>query len=158
MKRGIVRAAALMILAACATNTPVPKPAPSTVLFMCPYGGAKSVIAANFFNRIAAAESLPYVAVAAAAEEPYEAVPPKVAELLAGEGFDVTSFKPRRVEPSELQTAAKVVSIDCDLAKLGANRVAIEEWNDVPKVSVDLPGSAEAIRAHVRTLVDQLKR
>jgi len=128
-----------------------------TVLFMCPYGGAKSVIAASYFNRIAAEQSLPFVAVAAAAETPYDAVPPNVAAFLEGEGFHVAGLKPRRVEASDLRGASRVVSIDCDLTKLDAQGAAVERWDDVPKVSVDLPGSAAAIRKHIATLVDQLK-
>jgi hypothetical protein len=69
----------------------------STVLFMCPYGGAKSVIAASYFNRAAETHDLPFVAVAVAAETPYDAVPQPVAEFLQHEGFDVASFKPREV-------------------------------------------------------------
>ena len=126
------------------------------VLFMCPYGGAKSVIAAEYFNHIAAARELAFTAVAAAAEEPYAAVPPKVADFLAAEGFDVRKFKPRRVEASDLRGAARVISIDCDLAKLDAQGATIERWDDVPKVSEDLPGSAAAIRKHVEQLVDEL--
>lgn len=133
-----------LLLAGCATT-----PRKSTVLFFCPYGGAKSVIAASYFNRIAEERALPYVAVAAAAEEPYDAVPPPVADFLARDGFDVRAFKPRRAEPAEVSAAAKVVAIDCNVE--GAER-----WDDVPKVSVDLPGSVAAIRRHVEALVGEL--
>jgi protein-tyrosine-phosphatase len=128
-----------------------------TVLFMCPYGGAKSVIAASYFNRLAEAEGLPYVATAAAAETPYEAVPQPVAEYLGKDGFAVASFKPRQVTAADLESAVKVVSIDCDVAKLDARGAAVEQWNDVPKVSADLPGSAAAIRRHVEQLAAELK-
>jgi arsenate reductase (thioredoxin) len=130
---------------------------PATVLFMCPYGGAKSVIAASYFNRIAEQEGLPYLATAVAAETPYDAVPKPVADLLEQDGFAVTSFHPRQVAASDLESATKIVSIDCDLTKLDTHGAAIETWNDVPKVSVDLPGSAAAIRKHVEVLVKQLR-
>jgi len=131
--------------------------AKSTVLFMCPYGGAKSVIAASYFNRLALDQALPFKALAAAAEEPYDAVPPNVADLLAREGLGVGSFKPRRVEPADLRAASKVISIDCDLSDLDMQGARVERWDHVPKVSVDLPGSAAAIRTHVELLVGQLK-
>ena len=129
----------------------------SVVLFMCPYGGAKSVIAAEYFNRAAEASGLPFVAAAVAAETPYDAVPKPVAEFLKNEGFDVASFQPRQVAPSDLASAARVVSIDCDLTKLDAGNATIERWDDVPKVSADLPGSAAAIRRHVEQLVAELR-
>jgi hypothetical protein len=102
-------------------------------------------------------EKLPFVAVAAAGEEPYEAVPAKVADYLAEDGIDVRAFKPRRVEAAQLESAVKVVSIDCDLAKLDTRGVKIDEWTDVPKVSDDLPGSASAIRRHVEALLQHLR-
>ena len=120
-----------------------------TIVFMCPHGGAKSVIAASYFNQLAAAESLSCEAVAVAGEDPYDAVPENVREFLAREGFDVASFKPRCFTSSDLESAIKVISIDCEIGD--------ERWDDVPKVSEDLPGSAAAIRKHVQALVDELK-
>lgn len=140
--------AAMLLLASCTSaKAPMQK-----VLFVCPYGGAKSVIAASYFNRAAERAGLPYVADAVAAETPYEAVPPPVADMLRSEGFDVASFKPRNAAPPELDGAAKVIAIDCDV-----NARGVERWDDVPKVSVDLPASAAAIRRHVEALVAQLK-
>jgi protein-tyrosine-phosphatase len=120
------------------------------ILFLCSYGGAKSVMAASYFNRIAAERNLHFVGVAAAAEEPYDAVPRPVADYLQQEGFDVRAFKPHRVTAEELESAAMVIAIDCDLA-------AGERWDDVPKVSDDLEGSAAAIRMHVAALAEDLR-
>ena len=113
-----------------------------TILFLCPHGGAKSVIAAAYFDSTA---WLPFVAVAAAAEEPYEEVPARVAELLG-----LRDFKPRRVEPADFERAARVIAIDCDVE-------AAERWDDVPKVSEDFDGSVAAIRRHVDALVAELR-
>jgi protein-tyrosine-phosphatase len=127
------------------------------ILFLCPYGGAKSVIAASYFNQLAQQRALPYVAVAAAAEEPYAAVPTPVVGLLQRDGFDVTQFKPRRVETRDIRSAAKIVSIDCNLEALDLANARVERWDDVPKVSEDLEGSAAAIRRHVQALVEELR-
>jgi protein-tyrosine-phosphatase len=126
------------------------------VLFLCPYGGAKSVIAASYFNRLAEEERLPYRAMAAAAETPYEDVPAKVADFLEDDGFSVRSFKPRKVSESDLATSARVVSIGCDLTNVATVAGRVERWDDVPKVSDDLPSSAAAIRMHVARLVREL--
>jgi len=127
-------------------------PTKRTVLFLCPYGGAKSVMAASYFNRVAKEQSLPYVAVAAAAEEPYDAVPAPVAALLEREGFDVHAFKPRHFAAADVTSAARVIAIDCH-----PPGVAVEQWDDVPKVSEDLEGSAAAIRRHVEALAKELR-
>jgi arsenate reductase (thioredoxin) len=120
------------------------------ILFLCQHGGAKSVIAASHFNRVAAERGLPFVATAAAAEDPYDAVPAPVAGYLHDEGFDVRELKPHRVAAGEIETAARIVTIGCDLA--GAH----ERWDDVPAASEDLEGSVAAIRRHVEVLAEDL--
>lgn len=122
------------------------------VLFLCQHGGAKSVIAASHFNRLAAERGLPFEATAAAAEDPYDAVPAPVADQLERDGFDVRSFRPQHVAPEDLETAARIVTIGCDVP--GA--VASERWDDVPAASEDLEGSVAAIRRHVEALAEEL--
>lgn len=117
----------------------------SIILFVCPHGGAKSVIAATLAN----AAGLRGVAVAG--EDPYDAVPEPVVKRLAQEGFDVGGFKPRRLEPAEIEDAARVISIGCDIS--GAN---VERWEDVPMFSEDPEGSFAAIKRHVDALVKEL--
>ena len=129
----------------------------STVLFLCQHGGAKSVAAASYFNRLAKQAGLDYVAVAAAAEDPYPAVPSPVADLLERDGFDVRAFQPRQVEEGDVRDAARVVSIGCDLASGGLSGAEVEQWNDVPQASEDLEGSAAAIRRHVEALTEELR-
>ena len=62
------------------------------ILFTCAHGGAKSVIAASYFNRLANGDE----AAAAASEEPYDAVPEPVADYLQRVGFDVRGYVPDR--------------------------------------------------------------
>lgn len=119
-----------------------------TILFLCQHGGAKSVIAASYFNEA----GLPVRAISAAAEEPYDAVPEPVVERLASDGIDVRGFRPRRVEQPDLDAAVRVVSIDCQLPG-----VMTERWDDVPPASEDLEGSVAAIRRHVDALVAELR-
>lgn len=122
------------------------------VVFLCRHGGAKSVIAAAYFNRLAAEQGLPYVAAAAAAEDPYDAVPDAVAGFLQGDGFDVHAFIPRPAEQREISSAARVIAIGCEIT-----RAQVERWDDVPQASEDLQGSAAAIRRHVDELLEELR-
>lgn len=121
-----------------------------SVLFVCPYGGAKSVIAASYFNQMAAARGVALNAVALAGQTPYDAVPALVAQALLAEGIDVRSFRPRKAEQADFDSALRVVTIDCQVP------VRSDDWNDVPKVSEDLKGSMAAIRSHVVKLVGEL--
>ena len=108
------------------------------ILFLCAHGGAKSVIAASYYNRLANGDE----ATSAASEEPYDAVPEPVADFLEREGFDVRGFVPHRVTDEERQRATRVVDI--------------EQLAGVPKASEDLEGSVAAIRRHVEELVKEL--
>ena len=120
------------------------------ILFVCQHGGAKSVIAVSHFNRLAAERGLPFVATAAAAEDPYDAVPAPVADHLQRDGFDVRAFKPHHVAPAEIATASRTITIGCDVP--GAD----ERWDDVPAASEDLDGSVAAIRRHLEELAEDL--
>lgn len=122
------------------------------VLFLCTHGGAKSVMAASYFNRLAEEHALPYTAIAASAEDPYDRVPDPVAGLMERDGFDVRAFTPRPVEEGDVSDANRIITIGCELP--GANA---ERWDDVPQASEDLEGSAAAIRRHVETLVAELR-
>ena len=124
------------------------------ILFLCAHGGAKSVMAASYFNRLAAERDLPFVAIAAAAEEPYDAVPAPVADLLDDEGFDVRPFKPHQAAPEEVGKAAKIVTMGCNVPAAEAGRTV--RWDDVPQPSADLEGAAAAIREHVQALAEEL--
>ena len=146
----------LGVLVVAATGIAGRSEPPNTVLFLCPYGGAKSVIAASSFNRLASERGLPLTGVAAATEEPYESVPPSVAAVLAQEGIDVSKFRPRRVTKEDLSRALRVVAIDCDLSKTDTGSLLIERWDGVPKVSENLPGATRAIRRHVEKLVREM--
>ena len=115
------------------------------ILFLCPHGGAKSVIAATYLNQA----GLPFTGVAAAAEDPYDAVPAPVVELL---GAEAAELKPRSVEPADLERAARVIVIGCNV-----DGVNVERWDDVPNVSDDFDGSVAAIRRHVDALVAELR-
>ncbi|HJQ36954.1 MAG TPA: hypothetical protein VKB93_07435 [Thermoanaerobaculia bacterium] len=118
------------------------------VLFLCQHGGAKSVLAAAYFNQLAAERGLPSVGTSAAAEEPYDAVPAPVAEHLHREGIDVRELRPHHAEPDEIAAAERIITIGCDVP--GAH----ERWDDVPAASEDLDGSVAAIRRHVEALLD----
>jgi protein-tyrosine-phosphatase len=134
-----------------------------SIIFMCQHGGAKSVIAAAYLRAAG------FEAEAVSAEDPYDAVPAPVVELLKDEGFDVSAFKPRRVERTDIETAQRVIAIDCPVipsevegpggaggAPPDPSGSPIERW-DVPKLSDDLHASVAAIRRHVDALIAELR-
>ena len=128
-----------------------------TVLFMCPHGAAKSVLASAYFQRAARERGL-NVQVISAGTEPEPQVAPAVAAHLTKNGYQVPITIPRRVTDEEFATADVVISIGCDLKGLPAPHGTLQNWDDVPALSDDFARADAKIRERVMRLVDELAR
>jgi arsenate reductase (thioredoxin) len=126
-----------------------------TVLFLCPHAAAKSVLAAAYFDRLAAERGLAAWA-SIAGTEPDPRPAPAVVAALASEGIDVSGHRPRRVTAEDLVRAWRVVSIGCELDGIAPSGVALERWDDVPPISQDFPAAREVIRRRVARLINEL--
>jgi protein-tyrosine-phosphatase len=124
----------------------------TTTVFVCPHGAAKSVIAAAYFNRLAAARGLQAHAIALGTDpDPMVAAP--VAAALLAEGLDVRTHRPRAVTPEDLATASRVVSMGADLGDGLPRGLAVVRWDDVPPPSQDLAGARAVIAARIAELI-----
>lgn len=126
------------------------------VLFLCPHGAAKSILAKAFFNHIAGQHHLPFVA-DCAGTEPDEAVSPTVVRLLADEGIDVSNSVPRHVTLEDLHQAKRIISIGCSAQELGLDATQFDRWDDVPMVSQEPTLARDVIFTHVEKLIDELR-
>jgi arsenate reductase len=136
-------------------QTPAPAGTRPTVLFMCPHGAGKSVLASAYFQRLAKERGL-NVRVESAGTDPDPEVAPIVATHLKKTGYELPVAKPRRVTDADLATADVVVSIGCDLKSFAPPRGTLLRWDDVPGPSEDLAGAEATIRAQATQLVDEL--
>jgi arsenate reductase (thioredoxin) len=127
------------------------------IVFVCPHGAAKSVLAAAYCQQLADQRGVPLHATSAGTEPDAE-VSPAVLALLRAEGIDVAGLRPRRVTSEELAMARRIISLGCDLSELARPGMLIEHWDDVPPPSQDLPGARDRIRDHVEQLVVALKQ
>jgi arsenate reductase (thioredoxin) len=123
------------------------------VLFVCRHGSAKSLIAAEYFNRLAAARGLGARAVSAGTE-PDDVIPPRVVQGLRADGIDVEGRRPRRPTPADVEGAAAVVTFGCDLGEMAARAPRVERWDDVPAVSEDFKRARDVIVARVAGLLE----
>lgn len=128
---------------------------PPTVLFMCPHGAAKSVLASAYFQRLAKERGL-NVRIDSAGTEPDPVVAPAVAAHLKREGYVVPVTTPRKASAEEFAAADVVISIGCDLSALPASRGRLQRWDEVPALSDDFSAADEAIRKRVAALVEEL--
>lgn len=128
-----------------------------TVLFMCPHGAAKSVLASAYFQRLAKERGL-NVRVESAGTEPDANVSASVAAHLEKNGYAVPVARPRKVTPTEFAAADVVISIGCDLTGLPTPAGTLVRWDEVPALSEDFARADEEIRKRVIDLVDELVR
>jgi protein-tyrosine-phosphatase len=122
------------------------------IVFLCPHGAAKSVMAAAYCRQLANVQGIS-LHVMSAGTEPDPEVAPAVIELLNAEGIDVADQRPRRVTHEDLVMADRIISLGCDLGDLAPAGDMIERWDDVPPPSQDLHAARDRIRTHVDQLV-----
>jgi arsenate reductase (thioredoxin) len=127
----------------------------ATVLFMCPHGAAKSVLASAYFERLAKERGL-NVRVESAGTDPDSKVSPAVAAHLKRQGYPAPKSTPRKVMSKDFQSADVVISIGCDVSGLPEPRGKLVRWDEVPPLSDNFAMADEAIRKRVTELVEEL--
>jgi chromate transporter len=127
--------------------------APADVVFVCDHGSVKSLIAAEWFNRLAARRGSALHAVSRGLT-PDEGVPPAVSAALRADGFDVASYRPRAFDAEEAVKARRVVSLGAAAPGPGG---AVERWDGIPAATERYEESRSAIRARVEALLRDLE-
>ncbi len=152
---GWIVAAALA--AAGGTVAPSPSAAAPRVVFVCQHGNVKSLIAAQWFDRLAGERGLSTAAVARGLT-PETPVPPAIAEHLRADGFDVGTFEPRALVAMDVEGAARVVLIGAAAPEwLARTGVPFEKWEGVPPASERYADARDALRQRIESLLDALE-
>ena len=125
------------------------------VLFVCEHGNVKSVMAAAYFNQLAAERNLRLRAVSRGAAANPASVPPTIVEALQTEGIDVSQVQPLALSPRDAFQSRHVVSIGAELPRTLQEK-SVEQWRDVPAASTHYAAARDSLRAHVSDLLDRL--
>ena len=149
----LVMASATGLPAVSAHQAPSRAPTP-VVLFMCPHGAAKSLLASAYFQRLAKERGL-NVRVESAGTDPDPQLAPAVVGHLQKQGYPIPIDKPRKATAADMSSADVVISMGCDLSGLPAPRGVLKKW-DVPDLSAGFDRADQAIRAQVVALVEEL--
>src|SRR5262245_21756629 len=128
---------------------------PIKVAFVCLHGSAKSLIAAEYLNRLAREPEIG-VSATTSGPEPDAAVPPNVIEGLDRRGIDARHRRPARVTAAGIADATLIVSFACNVDQLAPAGIPIERWDECPAVSDDFDVAWEFITARVEQLADRL--
>lgn len=129
---------------------------PKRILFVCQHGAAKSVIAAQHFERFAREHGIDVVCEAAGLE-PYESVPEPVVTGLRSDGFEDTPATPRQLTEELVRGADTVVTFGCDISRIGPLPTAHVNWEGVPAVSDDFEIARNNITGRLQALLEDLK-
>jgi arsenate reductase len=128
-----------------------------TVVFVCEHGTAKSLIAREWFNRLAAERGLGIRAVSRGVT-PEASVPPAVFDALRMDGFDVSGFAPLAFSAADASGALRVVGIGVDLSAVAQQADARwEAWEGIPPASQRYAAARDALRARIETLLEALE-
>ena len=120
----------------------------------CLHASAKSLIAAEYFNKRAAENGVPFRALSAGTE-PDESVPPHVAAGMRGDGYDVSRVVPKHLTRELAAPAFVAVSFEPDLSEYVPRGCIVERWS-VPAVSDDYGIARDAIKVRVDELISRL--
>jgi len=126
------------------------------IAFVCLHGSAKSLIAAEYFNRMAR-ESGCALAATTSGPEPDAEVPPNVIAGLLKRGIDVRGYRPSLISAPGLAGADLIVSFACEAGARLAPGKPVERWDDCPAVSEDFDAAWCFITSHVERLVTRLE-
>jgi arsenate reductase len=134
-------------------------PIPTSIVFVCLHGAAKSVIAATHYQRMAEGYGRT-VRVTACGVEPDATIPAPVIAGLLGDGFVVGTRPPAPLNAESLDGAELIVSIGCDVANVAdvaASGAAVIRWDDVPQVSEGYDAARDIIVAHLERMLNDLR-
>jgi len=127
------------------------------IVFVCEHGAAKSVIAAAYFNKLAAERGLRERAIYRGAS-PQDELSVATLKGLRDDGLIVPTSKPASITSDDVTAATHIFAIGCSLPAHAASSGKAENWTDVPEVSDGYAASRDAIRKHVERLIDQLQK
>ena len=130
------------------------QPAQPSVVFVCAHGAAKSLIAATYFNTLAAERGLPYRATFRGVT-PDDALSARALEGLKGDGLVPPSDKPKAIGDADIRGATHIFAIGCTLPDQARLSGKADTWSDVPDDRGYGP-MRDAIVGHVKDLLDRL--
>jgi len=128
---------------------------PRTVVFVCEHGAAKSVIAAAYFNQLAAERHLPFHAIARGTTPQSDLSQSAMAGLRA-DGIAFADEKPRAVTADDTRHAVRVVAF-CPVPASLRKGTPVEQ-HDVPAPGDGYAQSRDAILVQVKALVEELQK
>ncbi|HZM20108.1 MAG TPA: hypothetical protein VFC02_00115 [Anaerolineales bacterium] len=125
----------------------------SVIIFVCEHGAAKSIIAATYFNKLAAETGLEVRAIARGTNPDAE-LSPKATAGLREDGLSPTESVPQKLSIADIESALRIVSF-CELPEEYRTKVIVEQWDGVPPVSENYEDARDAILERINELINE---
>jgi protein-tyrosine-phosphatase len=126
------------------------------VMFVCEHGAAKSLVAAAYFNKLAAERGLPNRAIFRGAN-PQEALSTTAVAGLRADGVVIPDGKPTPIADKDVASVTHIFAIGCALPKVAASSGKAADWSDVPDDKGYGP-MRDAIVSHVKAVIDDIAK
>ena len=148
-RRFIAVSSAFVLAAGCST---LPKSQPKTVLFICEFGTAKSVIARELFRRRALSRGMAVLAISRGLVVE-DHLTPELRQRLAVDGIDPYSEGFKVLQPQDWRKASVIVAFN-PLPK-SVPKAKVRDWMDVPSVVSQYPAARAAMDLKIEALLDE---
>ena len=123
----------------------------SVIVFVCEHGAAKSIVAAAYFNHLAAEMGLDLRAVARGTNPDIE-ISPQAVQGLFEDGLTPQESVPQKLSSSDVQSAQRVIAF-CELPAEYHGRATIERWDGVPPVSGNYKEARDVIIGRIQQML-----
>jgi arsenate reductase len=149
-RRFILAASASVVVGACSS---LPKAQRKTVLFVCEFGTAKSVIAREMFRNRAAAANIAASAFSRGLKIE-DHITPELRRNLFADGIDPYSEPFTVLQPADWQRASAVVAFNPLPDAVPKSKV--RDWTDVPSVVSQYRAARVVLEQRIDALLDEL--
>jgi arsenate reductase len=125
----------------------------SITVFVCEHGAAKSILAAVYFNKLAAEKGLNLRAIARGTN-PDQALSQQAVTGLHEDGLAPTELVPQELSLTEVESTQRIISF-CELPVEYHQKAHVEFWKDVPPVSKNYEKARDVIIERINHLLNK---
>lgn len=137
------------LTAGCST---LPASQPKTVMFICEFGTAKSVIARELFRRRATSRGIAVSAISRGLVIE-DHITPGLRQSLTADGIDPYSEPFKVLQPQDWQRASVIVAFNPLPNTVPKSKV--RDWTDTPSVVSQYPAARAAMDRRIEALLDE---
>lgn len=123
----------------------------SIIVFVCEHGAAKSIVAAAYFNHLAAEMGSDLRAIARGINPDIE-LSPQTIKGLSEDGLIPQESVPQKLSSEDVQSVQQIITFS-ELPAEYQGQATIERWDNVPSVSENYKEARDVITGRIRQIL-----